>query len=122
MPETSIAAKLQVKPGRTLCTLNAPGETDALIGAQDVRTDVTTADVVVLFTPDRAAFDAELPRVSALVKAGAILWLAYPKLTSKLAADLSRDIIHEASPAMGRDTVSQIAIDADWSAMRLKKI
>jgi hypothetical protein len=48
--------------------------------------------------------------------------MAYPKLTSRLAADLSRDVIHTAAPAHGLDTVSQIAIDADWSALRLKRI
>ena len=55
-------------------------------------------------------------------RADAILWLAYPKLTSKLAGDLSRDVIHEWAPSHGLDTVSQIAIDADWSALRLKRI
>jgi hypothetical protein len=53
---------------------------------------------------------------------GGILWLAYPKLTSGLAADLSRDIIHELAPEYGLDTVSQIAIDGDWSALRLKRV
>jgi len=51
-----------------------------------------------------------------------ILWIAYPKLTSKLAADLNRDIIHNLAPSHGLDTVSQIAIDADWSALRFKRV
>ncbi len=121
MPDTPIATKLQLKPGRTLCLVDAPEGMDAIVG-DTVRADVATADIVVLFAPDRAAFDARLPQVSTGVKASAILWLAYPKLTSKLAGDLSRNLIHEISPAYGRDTVSQIAIDDDWSAMRLKAI
>jgi hypothetical protein len=52
----------------------------------------------------------------------AILWVAYPKLSSGLAADLSRDIIHALAPKYGLDTVSQIAIDEDWSALRLKRV
>ena len=55
-------------------------------------------------------------------RADAILWVAYPKLTSKLAGDLSRDVIHRESPALGIDCVSQIAIDDDWSAMRMKRV
>ena len=39
-----------------------------------------------------------------------------------LAGDLSRDVIHRESPALGIDCVSQIAIDQDWSAMRMKRI
>ena len=51
----------------------------------------------------------------------AILWVAYPKLSSKLAADLSRDMIHALALKHSLDTVSQIAIDEDWSALRLKR-
>ena len=52
----------------------------------------------------------------------AILWVAYPKLSSGLAADLSREVIHAVASKHGLDTVSQIAIDEDWSAMRLKRV
>jgi hypothetical protein len=51
----------------------------------------------------------------------AILWVAYPKSSSELAADLSRDVIHALALRYGLDTVSQIAIDEDWSALRLKR-
>jgi hypothetical protein len=46
--------------------------------------------------------------------------LAYPKLSSKLARYLSRDTIHAAVETWGWSAVSQIAIDTDWSALRLK--
>jgi len=77
---------------------------------------------VLLFTADRARFDGDLPPLLAKMRKDAILWVAYPKLTSRLAADLSRDVIHAAAPGFGLDTVSQIAIDADWSALRLKRV
>ncbi|HEX4178932.1 MAG TPA: hypothetical protein VHY57_10860, partial [Rhizomicrobium sp.] len=80
------------------------------------------ADVVLLFTPDRASFDAGLPGLLRKMQKTAILWVAYPKLTSRLAADLSRDVIHALAPKYHLDTVSQIAIDEDWSALRLKRL
>ena len=64
----------------------------------------------------------KLPSLLASLKDNAIFWLAYPKLTSVLAGDLNRDSIRELAPAHGLDTVSQIAIDADWSALRLKRV
>jgi len=39
-----------------------------------------------------------------------------------LAGDLSRDGIRAWAPSLGLDTVSQIAIDEDWSALRLKRV
>jgi hypothetical protein len=83
---------------------------------------VAVADVVLLFVPDRAGFDRQLPTVLKKASKTAILWVAYPKLTSPLAADLNRDVIHGLAPNHGLDTVSQIAIDDDWSALRLKRV
>jgi hypothetical protein len=39
-----------------------------------------------------------------------------------LAGDLSRNLIHDLVPAYKLDTVSQIAVDDDWSALRLKRL
>jgi hypothetical protein len=122
MSDKPLTERLQVKNGRTLAVLDAPASLDAALATDRPETPVEAADVVLLFAVDRARFDAALAGVLPRLKAGAILWLAYPKLTSKLAADLSRDIIHAAAPAYGLDTVSQIAVDLDWSALRLRRV
>jgi hypothetical protein len=56
------------------------------------------------------------------LKDGAIFWLAYPKLTSSIAGDLSRNVIASLAPTYWRETVAQIALDSDWSALRFKPI
>ena len=122
MPDKSIAERLQVKGDRRLAVVGASPALDGLIGARDVRADAAEADVVLVFTANRAAFDAQLPSVLQTAHPTAILWVAYPKLTSNLAGDLNRDIVRVAAAAHGLDTVSQIAIDEDWSAMRLKRL
>jgi hypothetical protein len=75
-----------------------------------------------VFCCEKAALDAKLPGLLAKLRPDAILWVAYPKLTSALAGDLSRDGIREWAPSLRLDTVSQIAIDEDWSALRLKRV
>src|ERR1700760_956346 len=122
MSDKPVAERLQVKGARRLAVLNEPAELNDTIGVAGARADAAEADVVLLFTPDRARLDTEGPALLAKIRKDAILWLAYPKLTSRLAADLSRDVIHAVAPAYGLDTVSQIAIDADWSALRLKRV
>ena len=51
---------------------------------------------------------------------GGLLWLAFPKKSSGIATDLTRDhgwdVIHRA----GWQGVSLIAVDERWSAMRLR--
>jgi hypothetical protein len=117
-----VAERLQVKGDRRLAVIGASAALDKTVGAAKARADLAKADVVLLFTPDRAGLDAKLPGVMKQMAPEAILWVAYPKLSSKLARDLSRDIIHALAPSHGLDTVSQIAIDDDWSALRLKRV
>ena len=121
MSDKPVAERLQVKKGRNLAVIGAPRALDKSIGAAGSRARPAEADVVLAFAHDRAEFEAQIPKLLA-AKADAILWLAYPKLTSKLAADLSREVVRGEAAAHGLDTVSQIAIDEDWSAMRLKRM
>ncbi|MEJ0046370.1 MAG: hypothetical protein WDN04_09790 [Rhodospirillales bacterium] len=115
MVDAALLTKLQVKRERCLAVLHAPAGFDP--GAT---VPPTEADVVLLFTPTRAALTAVLGGLA--VKQGAILWVAYPKLTSRLAGDLHRDIIAALVPEYGYEVVAAIAIDADWSGLRLKPV
>ena len=122
MSDKPVAERLQVKGRRRLAVVGAPPGLERTIGARGARCDVSEADVVLVFAPDRTHLDALLPSTLAQAPASAIVSLAYPKLTSHLAGDLSRDIIHALAPKHGLDTVSQIAIDEDWSALRFKRV
>jgi hypothetical protein len=116
-----VAERLQVKRGRSLAVIGAPGGMDDAIGAGGARASAGEADVVLLFVGDRTGFETALPGLLPDIRGDAILWLAYPKLTSPLAGDLNRDLIRAAVLGYGLTTVSQIAIDEDWSALRLKQ-
>ena len=122
MSDKPVAERLQVKGNRRLAVLGASATLEKTVGAARARAELPNADVVLLFAPDRARLDAALPGLIEKMAQTAILWVAYPKLSSSLAADLSRDVIHALAPRHGLDTVSQIAIDADWSALRLKRV
>jgi hypothetical protein len=118
----TVAERLQCKGERTLAALNGPLAVSDLLAGERGRAEAHEADVVVLFVRDRAEFDLLLEDAVKAAKPGAIFWIAYPKLTSSLAGDLNRDVIHTVTLGMGLKTVTQIAIDADWSAMRLKRL
>ena len=122
MSDKPVAERLQVKGDRRLAVIGGTAALEKTVGAGKLRAEVAKADVVLLFDADRVALDARLPDTLKRMPASAILWVAYPKLSSKLAGDLSRDIIHALAPSYDLDTVSQIAIDADWFALRLKRV
>lgn len=121
MSDKPIHEKLQVKGARKIAVLDAPFEAGK-IAMPEQTAALETADVVLLFTANHAQLTERLADVLTASRTDSILWLAYPKLTSKLRGNLNRDLIHDLIPEYGLDTVSQIAIDADWSALRLKRV
>lgn len=54
------------------------------------------------------------------LKQDAMIWIAYPKKSSKLFKDLNRDHGWETIQAKGFAGIASIALDADWSAMRFR--
>jgi hypothetical protein len=59
-------------------------------------------------------------RLSKHAAPNALVWISYPKKTSKVEGDLSRDIIREAMSSAGWRAVSIVAIDEVWSALRFR--
>ena len=52
----------------------------------------------------------------------AVIWFAYPKKTSKrFRCDFNRDTGWAAVGAAGFESVRQVAIDEDWSALRFRR-
>lgn len=121
MSDKPVAERLQVKGMRKLAVIDPPAGLDALVGALQARAPTNEADVVLLFVADKANLASSLAANLPAIATDAIVWIAYPKLTSKLAADLNRDIAHALAPSHGLTTVAQIAIDTDWSALRFKR-
>ena len=122
MSDKPVPERLQVKRGRRLAVLGASPDLDRAVGAPEARADVAKADVILLVAPDRTRLQTRLPAALMRAPPAAILWVAYPKLTSPLAGDLSRDVVRSLVADYGLETVSQIAIDDDWSALRLKRV
>jgi len=49
-----------------------------------------------------------------------VLWLAYPKGTSKIKTDINRDSIHLTALEFDLKTVTAISVDETWSALRFR--
>jgi hypothetical protein len=127
MSEKSVVQKLGLKAGKTLWVSHAPAPIDGLLGAVPDGADVTENGkgpfpLILTFARDRAAMAKQLPSCKARLESGGALWIAYAKGTSAKATDINRDSIREYVATIGLDTVAQIAIDADWSALRLKVV
>jgi hypothetical protein len=126
---TSIFGKLNLKDQSEILVLDAPEsfekEIKALKGVTVLRTLSGTKQVA--FALAFCTVKKQVDRVSKALaeRAGgdAVLWFAYPKGTSKtFKCDFNRDNGWDVIKAAGFDTVRQVAIDADWSALRFRRV
>ncbi len=126
MTPKTVGQKLFIKQGMALRLISAPDDFAADIRDQDVTflsaRSKQPADLVLVFARNRSELEAQLDRASKLVAPSGALWLAYPKGTSKMKADIHRDSIREYAASIGLNTVSLIAIDDVWSCLRLKPV
>jgi hypothetical protein len=92
---TSTAQKLKIKENFTLHTINAPADFKKNIGELPrgviISAESKTYNQVHWFVINKAQMDKELTRVLKLIKDEVTLWIYYPKGTSKLQTDLTRD-------------------------------
>ena len=124
MPEKTIAEKMYVKNARALAVLNDGGEHGDVLAQLAPERRVSEgqdADWILLFARSRAELEQHLPAAQARLAAAGSLWVAYRKGGVKAGSDIQRDDIREFAQALGLDSVAMVAIDAGWSALRLKK-
>jgi hypothetical protein len=77
-------------------------------------------DFIQVFISSKSDLESQLGRLKAFLKPQGLLWVTYPKGTSKKNADVNRDIIREYAESIGLQAVALVAVDETWSALRLK--
>jgi hypothetical protein len=117
----SLAAKLGVTPrSRSLLAGPAPADVVAALFEAHRRASPTgpTYDVIVAFCRDREALDRHCIRLPSRLAPAGGLWLAWPKQSSGMAADIRESDVREAGLATGLVDNKIAAFDETWSGLR----
>jgi hypothetical protein len=125
---TALWGKLNLKDDQEIVVVNAPKSFAAALqglSPRRVRQSLSGAKEItfaLIFVDKKRELDKVSAAVVARAKGDAVLWFAYPKGTSKkFACDFNRDTGWDVLRASGFDTVRQVAIDEDWSALRFRR-
>lgn len=124
----SVLKKLNFKDqGQPVLVINAPKSYDEIkaVFEGDVhqQSELAMYDFVQVFGTSNEELQSNAKKAVTYVKDDGLLWLCYPKKTSKVykGSDCSRDTVTGMLSEEGYEPVRQIAIDDDWSALRFRK-
>lgn len=121
-----LVKKLLIKSGYRVIVINAPVNfvlppEELPDGVEEAAGELTGSfDFVLLFAQNQQQLSAYAADIIAHLKPDAHFWIAYPKKSSKVKTDLSRDHGWEALHQAGYTGVSLISIDDTWSGMRFR--
>lgn len=121
---TPLIKKLGVKDAARLLAINAPLEyltwlgplpPGAVIAARADR----TVDLAHVFATRRARLAHELTRLRTALRPDAAIWVSWPKKASKVATDITEDVIREVGLPMGFVDIKVCAVTDVWSGLKL---
>ncbi len=73
-----------------------------------------------LFVETKAEPGRQLPKAARALKPESLLWLTFPKGTSKIQTDMRRDQGWEAAQGLNLKWVTLVSVDDTWSAFALR--
>lgn len=125
MAKTELYKKLRLTPGQTVLVLNPPQDYKEILGTLPddvVFTDQIEdkVDFVHLFINNQSELDEFIDEALNSIKYDGLLWISYPKGSSKVKTDINRDRLWELLLEKGIRPVMQVSVDETWSAIRFR--
>lgn len=118
---SSISEKLKIKKGYSLLTLQAPAGFKKGLGSLPPEVKISETqksfEQIHWFVLNKEQLEKEMSRVMKLLKPGIIVWVYYPKGSSKIQTDLTRDKGWDCLMSEGDKLtwISLISFDETWS-------
>lgn len=124
---TPLFKKLNLGDRTVIHVLDAPSsfeaELAALEGVTVKRTVSGRSGFAMAFVITEAQRDAASRKLARACEGDAVLWMVYPKGTSrKYTCEFNRDSGWAVLAAAGFETVRMVAVDEDWSALRFRRV
>jgi hypothetical protein len=126
---TPLFRKLNLKDQSEILVLNAPASFESELTTLEgitIQRDadrITAITFALAFVTTQAAVDTIATALMPKLQGDAVVWFAYPKGSSKkYKCEFNRDTGWAVLGAAGFEAVRQVAIDADWSALRFRQV
>ena len=127
MFSNSLFEKLELNEEKNLLIQGLPSSIEKQFAKLSYAKNVTPLlktrkiDFALVFAVNRDQLSNILRDVFPALHSSSKLWIAYPKITSKIASDLNRHSSWQALDTSDYEAISQVALDHVWTAMLFKK-
>ena len=120
---TPLVKKLGIKSGFRLIFINAPDHYDKTLGELPDDIEIKSAietelDFIQFFTKDCAELEAQFPILMAALSKSGMLWISWPKKSSKVPTDVNENIVRDIGLGNGLVDVKVCAVDEVWSGLK----
>jgi hypothetical protein len=121
---TPLAKKLGIGANARVCAKNAPEEYIQLLepipsGVSFHAKPTESTDVVHVFVDRKTALSKHLTELRKILRGNAVVWISWPKKSSKVPTDITEDTIREIALPLGFVDVKVCAVTEVWSGLKL---
>jgi Protein of unknown function (DUF3052) len=121
---TPLSKKLGYKSGFLIRIINAPDHYFSLFdylpeGLSFSEDKTIPKNVIHFFTRDRHEFQRQLSDLKKEILPNGMIWVSWPKKSSKVQTDITEDVIRNHALSMGLVDVKVCAVDDTWSGLKL---
>lgn len=123
MPERSLLQKLKMAPGQPLVLLNASPDWKAFFAEtqQVIPGSPGQAECMLVFAETQAMLEKLAADVKILLSETGVVWVAFPKGSSKKQTDLTRDKGWDSFELKTWQYLNLISLDNNWSAFSFRR-
>lgn len=121
---TPLVKKLGIRPDSELHVVGAPADYRSLVealpeGVEFVEAPSAETDLVHVFTSSREDLARALSLYRERLKPTAVVWVSWPKKSSKVPTDVTEDTVRELALPLGFVDVKVCAVTDVWSGLKL---
>ena len=120
--QTPLLKKLGIRDDAELYLFQAPDNYKTMVGLPKkvlIRKNLSEAiDFIHMFVKDQKTFEKEFVRCAEHLKKDGMLWVSWPKKSSKVVTDLDENKIRDFGLRAGLVDVKVCAVDDTWSGLK----
>jgi len=119
----SLVEKLGIKQGFAISIIGAPKNYAVTLGKLPIGVKQTkrlqgSVDFLQFFSSERCVLEDKFPTLKAALSPRGMLWISWPKGSSRVPTDLNENVVREIGLKNGLVDVKVCAVDETWSGLK----